>query len=153
MLGLATYQGYAAYRQAQTSNMQTRYRAGIAEKNAAIVRQEGRLARDMALRLEADSRRQTDQLLGVQRAKMGASGFVVGEGSFGDILDATALLGEADALAIQYEGELEEFRKEREARALEAEARALRRAQIAPGMAALTAFLGAPGVRTAIAKA
>lgn len=152
IFSLAAYQGYTAYRQAQLQNTQIRYRARVAEQNAAIVRQEGDLARQVALRLEAGSRRQTDQLLGVQRAKMAGSGFVVGEGSFGDILDATAILGEADALAIQYEGELAQFRKEREARGLEAEARALRRAQISPGLAALTGFLGSPGVGAVISR-
>lgn len=152
LLALSAFQGYTAFRQTQIQNTQLRYRARIAEQNAGIVRQEGNLARTLAFRIEEQSRGQTDQLLGVQRAKMAGSGFVVGEGSFGDILDATAILGEADALAIQYEGELEQFRKEMEALSLEEEARALRRSQADPFLSGLTGVLGSAGTSAAISR-
>lgn len=153
LLLLSAFQGYTSFRQAQQQNQQLRFQALIAEQNAGIARREGRLAREVAFRVEIDSRRQTEQLLGIQRTKMAASGFVVGEGTFGVLLDETAILGEADALAIQYEGELEQFRKEREAVGLEQRAGALRASTVDPFLVGATGFLGSAGTSQAIRRA
>jgi type II secretory pathway component PulJ len=148
LIALGAIQGFAAFQQTATQNKQLRYRALIARRNAKIARTEGKIARDISRLVSADSRRQTDQLLGFQRSKMAASGFVVGEGSFGDILDTTAVLGEIDALTILYEGELEQFRREQEARALEAESRALKGAQTDPFLSGVLAFGSSAGARS-----
>lgn len=142
----AAYIGYSAfssYRQAQITNAQRREQARIAEMNAETALLEGDLALKAARRLEHDSRRQTAQLIGTQRAQMTTTGFAAGEGSFGDILEGSAVLGEIDAMVIQYEGELVKFRKQREAQSLRAQARALRAGQQDPGLAGLAGGLRA----------
>lgn len=152
LAGLGLFQGYASYRQTQIQNAQLRYRARVAKANASLARQEGDLAVRFAKRLEGQTRRQTDLLLGEERAAMAASGFVVGAGSFGDVLDTTAFLGEIDALTIEFEGEIEKFRKEQEARGFEGEARALRSGQADPGLAFISGFLGSPGARSLVSQ-
>ena len=135
--GVAAYSAYSSYRQAQLTNAQKRAQARVAEMNAETALLEGDLALKAALGLESESRRQTEQLIGAQRATMSATGFVVGEGSFADILESSVVLGEIDAAVIEFEGELTKFRKEKEARSLRAEARALRASQEDPAMAGL----------------
>jgi GH24 family phage-related lysozyme (muramidase) len=134
---------YSSYRQAQLTNAQLRAQAATAEANAETALLEGDLALKAAISLESESRLQTEQLIGTQRAAMAATGFAVGEGSFGDILEASAVFGEIDAAVIQYESRLIKYRKEKEAESLRARARALRASQQEPGLAGITGALGA----------
>ena len=50
---------------------------------------------------ETTQRQKAAGILGTQRVAMGASGFKVDEGSFGDVLEQTAATGELDALTIR----------------------------------------------------
>lgn len=146
-LGLAAaataYSAYSGYRQAQISNAQKEMQADIAEINADTAELEGDLALKAAIRLESDSRRQTAQLIGTQRAAMTASGFAVGEGSFASIVESSIVLGEMDAAVILYEGEITQYRKRKEAQALRAQASALRRSKQDPLMAGASSALSA----------
>ena len=137
-IGVAAFSAYSSYRQAQITNAQKRAQARIAEANAETAELEGELALKAALSLESESRRQTKQLIGTQRAAMSATGFAVGEGSFADIIEVSAVIGELDAAAIMFEGEITQFRKRKEAQSLRAEARNLRRSQVDPGLAGIT---------------
>lgn len=133
----AAYSAFSAYTKSQISNAQKREQARIAEANARTAELEGDLALKAAIGLESDSRRQTAQLIGLQRAAMSASGFAVGVGSFGDLIETSAVLGEMDAAVILFEGELEQFRKRREAESLRVQAANLRRGQSSPGLAGI----------------
>lgn len=135
------YSAYSSYRQAQITNAQKRAEARIAELNAETAELEGELALKMALSLESESRRQTEQLIGMQRAAMSVTGFAVGEGSFANIIESTAVIGELDAAAIMFEGEIAQFRKRKEARSLRFRAKALRKSQVAPGLAGFESAL------------
>ena len=139
---IVVWGAYSGYRQAQLGNAQKRQQAAIAEMNADTAELEGDLALKSGFRLEHESRRQTAQLIGVQRGAMASSGFAVGEGSFGDILEGTAVLGEVDAMVIQYESELIKFRKQREAAGFREQAEGLRESQQDPFLAALGGGLG-----------
>ena len=140
-IAVAAFSAYSSYRQTQITNAQKRAQAEMAERNAETALIEGDLAIKASKRIEAESRRQTSQLIGTQRAAMSATGFVVGEGSFGDILEGSTVLGEIDAMTILYEGELTQFRKRREAEALRAQARGLRASQQDPGLAGIAGGL------------
>jgi len=142
-IAAVAYSAYSSYRQSQLTNAQKRAEARIAEANAETAELEGDLALKTALSLESESRRQTKQLIGAQRAAMSASGFAVGEGSFGDIIESAAVIGELDAAAIMFEGEIAQFRKRKEAQSLRAKAKALRKSQTSPGLAGLGGGLSA----------
>ena len=140
-IAATAYSAYSSYQQTQISNSQKRAQARLAELNAETAELEGDLAIKASLRLESDSRRQTEQLIGTQRAAMSATGFAVGEGSFANIIESSIVLGEMDAAVILYEGELEKFRRQKEAESLRAQAENLRESQGDPLMAGITGGL------------
>lgn len=137
-IGVSAYSAYSSYRQTQISNSQKRAQARVASLNAETAELEGDLAIKAALRLESESRRQTEQLIGTQRAAMSATGFAVGEGSFASVIETSIVLGEMDAAVILYEGELEHFRRDKEAQSLRAQAKALKESQQDPLLAGIT---------------
>ena len=140
---ITAYSAYSSYRQTQISNAQKRAQARVAAMNAETAEMEGDLAIKTSVRLESESRRQTSQLIGEQRAAMSATGFAVGEGSFANVIEGSVVLGEMDAAVILYEGELEKFRRQREAASLRAKAKALRDSQQDPAMAGIAGGLSA----------
>lgn len=135
------YSAYSSYRQTQIGNAQKEAQADVAEINADTAELEGDLALKAAIRLESDSRRNTAQLIGTQRAAMSASGFATGEGSFANILEVSTVLGEMDAATILYEGELTQYKKRKEAESLRQQASALRRSKGDPLKAGLSGGL------------
>lgn len=139
---IVAYSAFSGYRQAQIGNAQKRAQAKIAEINAETAELEGDLALKAAFGIEHESRQQTKQLIGTQRAAMSGTGFAVGEGSFGDILETSAVLGEMDAMVIRFEGDITKFRKQKEARTLRSQARALKASQQDPILAGLGSALG-----------
>jgi hypothetical protein len=137
-VGIAAFSAYSSYRQTQLTNAQKRAEARTAEINAQTAEIEGDLALQNSIRLEADNRRQTKQLIGAQRAAMSATGFAVGEGSFANIIETSVVMGELDSAVILFEGELAQFRKRKEAQSLRAQARSLKASQQDPLLAGLT---------------
>jgi hypothetical protein len=113
--------------------------------NAETAELEGDLAVKASIRLESESRRQTEQLIGLQRAQMSATGFAVGEGSFANVIEMSAVLGEMDAAVILYEGQLEKFRRQKEAQSLRAQAKTLRESQQDPLLAGITSGISTAG--------
>ena len=140
-IAITAISAFSSYRGAQASNAQKRANAAIATANAATARLEGDLALKSSFKIAKESRRQTAQLIGTQRAAMASTGFAVGEGSFGDLLEGSAVLGELDVATILFEGELIKFRKEKEARSLEKQAKALKGSQQDPLLAGFTGGL------------
>jgi len=140
-VAITAYNAYSSYRQTQISNAQKRAQARIAAMNAETAEMEGDLAIKASIRLESDSRRQTEQLIGMQLAQMSATGFASGEGSFANIIEMSAVLGEMDAASILYEGQLEKFRRQKEAESLRAEAESLMESQQNPLLSGLTGAL------------
>lgn len=101
--------------QAGAQNAMLEYNAKVAENNAKIKENEASYARAQAMRNAAENRKKTAALIGAQRAKMGASGAVVGSGSFLDLTMNTAEQGAMDAMALLQEGDLQAWRHEIEA--------------------------------------
>ena len=87
--------------------------------NADLERQEAELARQRAATEEENFRRNTQRLLGAQRAAFGRAG-VTGEGTPLLIATETASEAEFDALTIRFGGEVEASRRLARARALDA---------------------------------
>ena len=142
-IAIAAFSAFSSFQQTTITNKQKRAQARVAEMNADLAELEGDLALKNAFLAEAESRRQTKQLIGQQRATMSATGFAVGEGSFADILEVSAVFGEMDVAAIIFEGETIKFRKRLEAKSLRAEAKAIRESRADPGLAGLSGGLGA----------
>ena len=84
-----------------SSEAQHQTSSALARRNAQVLDQ---TAEDAAARgevAETIQRQKTASIAGAQRASMGASGFKVDEGSFGDVLEQTVATGELDALTIR----------------------------------------------------
>jgi len=94
-----------AMQQTDAANAQADAQSKIAANNAKVSENEARYAEGVAERNAQTKRRQTAQLIGTQRAAMGASGAVVDQGSYMDLTLDTAQQGELDALALVDEGD------------------------------------------------
>lgn len=101
--------------QANAANKQAAVQAQIAANNAQIAENEAAYARGQAEKNAEAQKRKTMQIIGTQRAAMGASGAVVDEGSFMDVSLDTVERGTYDALALLEEGERAAWRAENQA--------------------------------------
>lgn len=85
------------------------YDAAIAGENAQLSDQQAAQATARGAQLESQSRAETRQVLGSQRAGYGASGVDVGTGSAVDVYGDTARVGELDAMTIRNNAALEAY--------------------------------------------
>lgn len=85
---------YGQVQQGKNAQDMANYNGDLAKVKAADALSAGAIAEDRM-------RQHVRQVEGAQTAAMGASGGVVGSGSFGDILDQTAKFGELDALTVR----------------------------------------------------
>ena len=111
-IGSAVYGTIGAVRQANAQNAQMEYNAKVSENNARNAQAEADYARAQGWRNANEKRREVAQLIGAQRAKMGASGAVVDSGSFLDLTLSTKEQGELDAMALAQEGDMAAWRAE-----------------------------------------
>ena len=102
-IGSAVMGTMGAVRQANAQNAQMEYNAKVSENNARNAQAEADYARAQGWRNANEKRREVAQLIGAQRAKMGASGAVVDSGSFLDLTLSTKEQGELDAMALAQE--------------------------------------------------
>lgn len=91
--------------QTAAANAQADAQSQIAANNAKIAENEKRYALATAEKNAQEQRRKTAQVIGAQRAAMGASGAVVDQGSFMDVTLDTVERGELDAQALLDEGD------------------------------------------------
>lgn len=87
----------AAYQQ----NQQGKAAQQIAKVNAGVAGERAQDALDRGAEQERRQREEVARATGTQRAAMGSSGVEVGTGTFGNILEETAAMGEQDALTIR----------------------------------------------------
>lgn len=108
----ATASGISAYKQQEAANKRNKYQAEVARNNAKIAKYEAAYTKQQAAKKAAEQGITVAKFLGKQRAAMGASGIVVDEGTFLDILLDTTSEGRADQLAIMHEGDIAAWRHE-----------------------------------------
>jgi hypothetical protein len=82
------------YQQGQTQEKIADYNVDLAKVKTADALSAGAIAEDR-------QRARARQIEGAQIASMGSSGAVVGEGSFGSILDQTVVYGELDSQTVR----------------------------------------------------
>lgn len=87
------------------SFQQSRQAAQVADFNAEVAAVNAVSEREWAAAEEARTRREAGQRRGTSVARMGASGLVAQEGSFGDVLSDEAIESELEALTIRAQGE------------------------------------------------
>ena len=109
-LGSAVMGGIGSVQQAKAQNSMAEYNAKVAENNAKNAQAEADYARAQSWRNANENRKETAQLIGAQRAKMGASGAVVDSGTFLDLSLSTVEQGEISAMAMAQEGEMAAWR-------------------------------------------
>lgn len=146
------FSAVSGYQQAKSQNAMLEYNAKVAEYNAKVQENEASYARGQAARNAAEQRKQTAMLIGAQRAKMGASGAVVGNGSFLDVTMSTAEQGERDAMALLQEGDLQAWRYEIEAGNFRTQAQSYLASRVNPG-SVLTGGLMSAAAGTAMSYA
>ncbi|WP_421707111.1 virion core protein, T7 gp14 family [Algihabitans sp.] len=100
-LGSAAMQMQAQSQQAAAQRASLNYQRQVSENNARTSEALAEDARQRGRAQERAQRMQTRQLLGRQRAVLGATGLQADSGSALDILGDTAALGELDALQIR----------------------------------------------------
>lgn len=98
LAALAVFQGYQQKRQADS---QAKYQERVAEVNAVNQENEATKVRNKSVEEENAHRREVAQLLGRQRAQLGANGVVTTSGSALQLQEDTVQLGEDDALRIR----------------------------------------------------
>lgn len=84
------------------SNQAAKSTEAIAKFNQKATEDQAEDAKQRGLMEEERHRAKVRQVIGAQRAAMGGSGAVVGEGSYGDVLFDTIQAGEMDAQMIRY---------------------------------------------------
>lgn len=104
-------QGQAQQRQAEFQSKMAARNAQIADQNAQLAEEEGREAKKTAAENSAKKRQEAAQIIGAQRAAVGASGAQVDQGAALDLTLDTAEKGELDALAMIEQGSREDFGK------------------------------------------
>ena len=103
-------QGVNNVQNVKAQNAQLDYQARVNENNAKMAEQNAAFARAQAVRNATEKRKETAVLIGKQRARMGASGAVVGTGSFLDTILSTREEGEKDAMSLMQQGDLESWK-------------------------------------------
>lgn len=90
-----------AYNQASAQKATLGYEAAVAQNNATVSDYQAQQALLIGAQQEQQSRLQTAQMFGTQRASMAANGIDLGQGTATDILTTTKHMGEVDALTIR----------------------------------------------------
>ncbi len=148
-MGVSTLlSGISAGQQASARNRQADYNSRVAADNAAIARQEGGYARAQALRNANGKRRETQVLVGAQRARQGASGVVVDSGSASDVVLDTVSHGEREAMALLQQGDVQAWRAETRARGYDRQARLARDSKVSVGGAVAGSLLSSAAKAT-----
>jgi len=91
----------SARNQAQGQKNMLGFEAQVAGNQAAIAGYQAEIAQQVGASREQDSRLQTAQQFGSQRARMAASGVDLGQGSATDVLASTEYMGERNAMMIR----------------------------------------------------
>ncbi len=97
----AGFGAVSARTQAQGQKNLLGYEAQVAGNQAAIAGYQAEVAQQVGAAREQDSRLQTAQSFGAERAHMAASGVDLGQGSATDVLASTEYMGERNAMMIR----------------------------------------------------
>ena len=133
---------------ANAQNKQAEYNAQVAQNNALMARQEGLYARTQAERNAGGQHKQTERLIGAQRARQGASGVVVDSGSTADVVQDTADTGAREAAALLQQGDTEAWRAENKARSFDAEYAQAKSSKVSVGSAVAGSLLSSAASAT-----
>ncbi len=145
-IGLVT-QTVGQVQAGRAANRQSDYQATVARQNAKFYREEAAYAEAASTKLSQDHFFKVESLFHEQRATQGASGFVVGSGTFQTVLADTLILGELDAANIRAEGSKEARRNLMLAGYSEDQAAMIERSKINPYINAVGSFAsGATGI-------
>jgi hypothetical protein len=97
------------YQQGQAAKAQSEYQAKVAQNNQIIAERNAVMAEERGKVSELQKRRETQQLIGRQRAGIAASGLQVDVGSAANIVEDTAMLGEYDVENIRYQTAMDAY--------------------------------------------
>lgn len=136
------YATMAAYNRGQMQKNLMGYEADVARNNATMAGYQADVAQHVGEQQEQNSRLRTGQIMGSQRAVLGASGVDMGQGSASEVLATTDYMGERDAMTIRQNTANEVWALNNEKRNFMAESEAARdsASAINPTMSAIGTF-------------
>lgn len=150
LMGLGTlFSGVSGFFGQSAQNMALEYNALMAEHNARLSNLRAEEVEKEGKRQELLHRIKTNQLRGSQKAAAAASGVMVGEGSPADVLQDTAIMGEMDAMTIQYNTAMEAWAQRTQGTMYGIEAQMARSQKVNPLFTAGSNLLGGMGNLTA----
>lgn len=137
-----------SYNQAAAQKGALNYDAIVNENNAQIAQYQAQVAQTVGARQEQNSRLQTADLYGAQRAGMAANGVALDQGSASDVLTSTRMMGERDALTIRDNTAQRVWEDQQQASNFRARANASRAAasSVNPLLAGASSLLGGAGM-------
>ena len=136
------------YQDAKAQNKSLEFNAQTADQNARAAFQDAAYAREQGERNAVLKRKETQQLIGAQRAKAGASGATVNTGSFRDVQLSTAEEGEKDAMAILQQADVDAWKYELQAGQYQRQSWSYRASKTNPNSVLIGGLLSA-GAQTA----
>jgi len=138
----AAINAYASAEEASAANQALEYNADILEYNAQVAGIKAEKAEEQGAVAESRFRKELSQAIGAQRAGYASAGVTVDQGTAGDIVAETRMVGEEDALTIRYNAALQAFDYRTQARDFMMRADLERMKQRDPLKAGLMGFLG-----------
>ena len=141
VLGTA-FSAYGAYQQQQAINDQAEYQAAVAKNNAITAEREGQYAKDQSEEMADRHRQKVQQFIGAQRAQQSNTGFLVDTGTALDLTLDTAQYGELDALEIEHEGDMSQWRAQIKKENYNAQAELFQMQKSSPFLAAAGEVIG-----------
>lgn len=140
VLALTGVSAYGQTQQGRTEEKIARYNASALDQQAQRVSESGAVA-------EQTQRMKVQQLLASQTVAAGASGADVSSGSFGDVMDDTAVFGELDAQTIRMNAGREAWGLKTQGQALRYQGKAAKARGVTGAIGtALTGFASAYGM-------
>lgn len=118
-----------ANQQSKAQQAQYEYQAKVQERNEKIARNNASMERQTGIEEARKQRMKTLQAIGAQETALASNGVDVSYGNSLDIIEDTAMLGELDALRIQYNSERTARNYETQARNFKSDAVLSRYAQ------------------------
>lgn len=135
----------SAYESQVAQNEMLKYNADVAYRNAETTQIQIEYAQQQTSKNATQAAKRSRQAVGTQRASMGASGVLIDSGTFLDVQNATAQVGQEEIAAILEQGDAQVFGLQRQQENYYTSAEMALASMRSPNRAAATALIGGTG--------
>lgn len=146
LMGAGT-KAVGAYNASSAQRSSLDYQASVAQNNAILDQDKASVAEDNGVIAVQNQDLKTAQLLGMQRANLGANGVVMNQGSARDLQTSTVMMGDKDAAQLQTNAMRDAWGYTTMANDQNANASALKSmaGSVSPANATMSSILGSAG--------